>query len=750
MGNRGKYLERIEDPLVLADLYSETIGGGTNSVAALGNGRLTIGVSPWSELVYFRWPTLSRYDHLRYVTVARGLLSGLSVRDMRHGKDAPCEDWKKYGRPLERYRGLGAKAGFYSSRHGILWADDPVWTSSRRYDPEGSQFLVTDLRCNRSGAGPPATFRIKQWVMPDSDLLIQQCRVEAEDMESLFFHATFAPSLRIESGISNPDSRKAGFASVFCPGEELLLWFHPEVRSARRLSSVRHEPFSPALLDFAYPEGGVFIALGSTEAVDQFQVGADQAGRRKSSKAPPGAREDAADGSLQGNPFYRGPVDAGIRINLKESGPSPTLLIAVAGSASGAAGLITRTREAGIEQAEERAGRLWEPVAKRIFLPRECTAHEERVARRSILNLLAGRDPGTGALVASPSRQPRYCYDWPRDGAFFDMALDLAGFPEMVDAHLSFYRRTQRRSALAFSPTWLASLRFPLYRPRGHWFSNMHTDGSPGFFKLIPIEIDETSLLVWDLWRHERYVPEEGKDTYRKTYEEMLRLAVRAILRFVDLKRGWTKKVMEDDDHVAKATLHGASAVLAGLASAVDLAERWSIDGTTVAAWRKAARVLRKGMLERIQDPGILRAAGWRGLWWCLFPAPLFEDSSQPGFREILQRLAEEMERKIRRESGGIGYLGEQLFVFALSTRNLPEYRDLKERGIRVLTVDAPVEGTDSFGEVGLWKRTEDPEGCFIQNRTAIPHLWSGITVYLSVLAMCRPELIESLRPPIP
>lgn len=750
MRNRGKDLERIDDPLILADLYSETIGGGTNSVAALGNGRLTVGVSPWSELVYFRWPNLSHYDHLRYVTVSRGLLHGLSVRDVRHGRDAPCSDWWKYGRPLEKHRGLGAKTGIYTSRQGLLWADDPVWKSSRRYDPEGSPFLVTELQCSTSASGPPTTLRIRQWVMPDTDLLIQQCRVEAQDMESLFFHATFAPSLRIERGISNRDSRKSGFACAFCPGEELILWFRPKVLSAKRLSSLGREPLEPARLDSAYPEGGVFIALGSLEPVDRFQVGADQAGRRKNSRAPAGARLDAADGSLQGNPFFRGPADAGIRINLKESGPSPTLLIAVAGSACGAAGIIRRAREDGIAEVEERAGRLWEPVAKKIFLPRECSVHEGRVARRSILNLLAGRDPETGALVASPSRQPRYCYDWPRDGAFFDMALDLAGFPEMVDAHLSFYRRTQRRSALAFSPTWFVSLRFPLYCPRGHWFSNMHTDGSPGFFKLIPIEIDETSLLVWDLWRHERYVPEREKDTYRKTYGEMLRLAVHAILRFVDLKRGWTKKVMEDDDPVAKATLHGASAVLAGLAAAVDLAERWSIDGKTVAGWRKAARRLREGMLERIQSAEVLEAAGWRGLRWCLFPAPLFEDSSQPGFREILQRLAGDMERKVRRESGGIGYLGEQLFVFALSTRNLPEYRDLKESVIRVLTVDAPVEGTDCFGEVGIWKRTEDPVRFFIQNRTAIPHLWSGITVYLSVLAMHRPELIESLRPPIP
>ena len=742
--------DHIDDPLIRADLLSETIGGGTNAVAALGNGALTAGVSPWSEIVYLRWPTPSFYDHLRYVTMSRGLLSGLSVRDARHGRDAPCRDWERYGRPHDRYKGLGAKAGIYMESGDLLWMDDPVWDSSRCYEPEGSSILVTELKNNENLKDRPVKVKAKQWVSPFADLLVQSFQVDCAGASSLFFHATFAPWQRIERGLANKDSAKAGFASVLCPEEALLFWFSPEKRDSKGLITRVGQDMTPALLDEIFPEGGVFIVLGSLQEIDQVQIGADRAGRRANPKAPLGARKDAEDGTLQGNPFHVGPVDAGVGIDLHRSGYKAELLISVAGSAQKAAFIIKEAKEKGVGCLEQEAAAFWETHSKKVFVPETAGRTHKRVARRSVLNLLTGHDKNSGAFVASPSRQPHYCCDWPRDGAFYDMALDLAGFSDRVDAHLAFYRRTQRRTKVAFSPTWIASLRSPFFFPRGHWYSNMNSDGSPGFCALIPIEIDETSLTVWDLWRHARYVPEDKKDQYRAEYQDMLILAVEAILPFVDLKRGWTRKVMEDDDFRVKATLHGAAAVLTALASAVDLGGQWGIQQEKVRKWQQAAAVLREGMLKRIPDPRVLRDAGWRGLPWSLFPAPLFGDYSHPASRAIIDRLARDMEEKISRQKGGVGYLGEQLFALALSTQGRTQYQNLKERALELLTEDAPVPGTDCYGEVGLWKKLEEPLEFIIQNRTAIPHLWSGITVYLAVLAMHQPELLQPLRPPVP
>ena len=742
--------DHIDDPLIRADLLSETIGGGTNAVAALGNGALTVGVSPWSEIVYLRWPTPSFYDHLRYVTLSRGLLTGLSVRDARHGRDAPCRDWERYGRPHDKHKGLGAKAGIYLESGELFWMDDPVWDSSRCYEPEGSSVLITELKNNENLKDHPVTVNVKQWVSPFADLFVQSFQVSCAAAARLFFHATFAPWKKMERGLGNKDSRKAGFASIHCPDEALLFWFSPERRDSQRLMTRLDQAMTPALLDEIYPEGGVFIALGSLQEIHQVQIGADRAGRRAKPGVPLGAREDAKDGTLQGNPFHMGPVDAGVGIDLHRSGCSVELLISVAGSAQKAAHIIKEARGKGAERMEQEAVGFWGDVSKKVFVPETAGRTEKRVARRSVLNLLTGHDKSSGAFVASPARQPHYCCDWPRDGVFYDMALDLAGLSDHVDAHLAFYCRTQRREKVAFSPTWIASFRSPFFFPRGHWYSNMNTDGSPGFCALIPIEIDETSLLVWDFWRHARYVSDDRKDQYRGAYQDMLILAVEAILRFVDLKKGWTRKVMEDDDFRIKATLHGAAAVLTALASAADLGTQWGIQQGKVRRWREAAVVLREGMLKRIPDPRVLDDVGWRGLPWSLFPAPLFDDYSHPASRAIIDRLARDMEEKISRQKGGVGYLGEQLFALAMSTKGMNEYQDLKERAIKLLTEDAPVPGTDCYGEVGLWKNLEDPSEFIIQNRTAIPHLWSGITVYLAVLAMHRPDLLQPLRPPIP
>ena len=154
----------FKDPLVHCDFRSESLGGGTNSVGALGNGRLTVGISPWSELIYFRWPTLSYYDHLRYFTKAYGLKGGIILKDVRWGKDAPSLDWRRYGRPYEVYPGLGARGGIYFQQGNLSWLGDEMWTSSRHYEPEGGPILCTQLRNNDS------EIKICQWVDWNYDL----------------------------------------------------------------------------------------------------------------------------------------------------------------------------------------------------------------------------------------------------------------------------------------------------------------------------------------------------------------------------------------------------------------------------------------------------------------------------------------------------------------------------------------------------------------------------------------------------
>jgi hypothetical protein len=365
------------------------------------------------------------------------------------------------------------------------------------------------------------------------------------------------------------------------------------------------------------------------------------------------------------------------------------------------------------------------------------------------LNLIQGQDRDSGGIVASISRQPRYNYDWPRDGSFFDLTLDLAGFPEAVTRHHAFYTRTQYSMTRAFSIVWTFNFRSPWFNPRGHWPPNMSSNGKSKMpFLMNPFELDETGLLIWDFWRHERVLPAAERPAYIRQMQPVLELAVDAMLKWVDLKQGWTRPAIEDDNFPPDATLHGVASVLTGLAAACDAAPRWGIAPAKTRQWCEAASILRAGALARIEDPEVLEHAGWRGQAWSLWPAPLFESYAEPGARAIKERLARKIEEKLRRNTPGFAYLGEEVFTLALADQKQGEYRDLLEKALKFLTREVAFPGTDCYGEVSVWVDVNGQK--FAQQRTSIPHLWNGATVYLSALSLYAPESFQVMRPPVP
>ena len=733
----------LKDPLMKADFTSEHTAGGTNAATGLGNGRLTIGVSPWSEIVYFRWPRPSFYDHLRYMTQALGVWEVWSPQDMRYGDDAPSIDWRKYGRPYEVYPGLGARGGIMLEDGTLAWAGDPSWTSARGYEPEWSSILCTSLSRDK------AKMKVCQWVDWDDDLIVQDFSIDSAAAKKFFYYGTFDPYNKFAPYWGVPDAGGAGFATVYLPDQAIVLYFYPLQKDRYRLTAHLKEKFTPEMIDKIFPKGGYFIAMGLLERPEGFQVGADRKGIAVPANAPVAASEEARTGNLSSSTWFIGKADAGLQKNITPTNNRALVLISAGKSAKEAVGLIEKARAKGADGLRAKAVSDWKPWADRVDISAKADPVERRVARRSILNLFVGRDKESGAIVASPSRQPAYHFDWPRDGSFYDLSLDLASLHEIAGSHIDFYNRTQRKKNTAFSITWLLGGKSLIYSPKGHWVSNIYTDGAPGKLSIIPVEIDETALLIWDLWRHEQYVPEADRAAYEKNHLEELTLGADALLEYVDVKNGWTRKVFEDDNPFPNATLHGAASVLAGLASAADAGKRWGADPAKVEKWQKAAISLRQGILRRVNDQKTIDQAGWRGIQWTLFPAPVFENYSDPRAQKLIAKLAKYIEESADKKRPGFGYLGEQIFILGISTANQPEYRPLMDKAVKVLVNEVPLQGADSFGEVTLW--IDMPDGTKIaQQRTSIPHLWTGVTSYLAVESLYRPERFLSQVPPIP
>ena len=107
------------------------------------------------------------------------------------------------------------------------------------------------------------------------------------------------------------------------------------------------------------------------------------------------------------------------------------------------------------------------------------------VARRALVNVYVARDRQSGAVVASISRQPPYYIDWPRDGAFINHGLDVAGLTSWVTQRNTFYAGLLRKTAE--DPDPLLSPVAPtdpdtrkVEFPAGAWEMNYYADGVPG------------------------------------------------------------------------------------------------------------------------------------------------------------------------------------------------------------------------------------------------------------------------------
>ncbi len=731
------------DRLLAADLSSESIEGASNYATSLSNGRLFVAISPWAELTVFRWPHATNSDHLRYVTLSNSFLS-LDPKPVRMGPEAPSPDWARYGHPLEPCPGLGSSAGFLSETGEVIWTSEPRWISDRQFDPEDSTVLVTTL------LGSELMVQISDWVDPERDIMVRSFDIHGPAIR-FFYHATFAPWHAAPGRYDETDPEEAGFAAIYVPEDRAIVHFQPKVKDQGR-------PFSSCVrardLDALYPEGGIFIAYGLAEGIDGFQVGADPCTHHHGEDRPISGKQDALDGSLSGNRSFLGLADTAISAPIE--GPSrtqATVIVTIADRASKAQELLENARSEGLAQLRRKATTRWQQVSSQLHIPEPTDPVTKKVARRSLLNLIQGQDSESGAIVASISRQPHYHYDWPRDGAFFDLALDLAGLPGRVSHHHEFYKRTQYTKPIGFCPTWLVNYRSPWYSPRGHWPSNIAVDGSQGsILEALPFEIDETGLLVWDFWRHEQVLasyPAEAED-YRNSLKETLARASDALLDYVDMEKGWTLPAIEDDNFPPDATLHGVCSVLTGLASACHAGTRWGIEQEKTQRWCKAAARLRQGVLARLMDPELYDAAGWRGLVWMLWPAPLFETFSDPQAEPIKAKIAESIAKKVNKQRPGFAYLGEEIFVLGIADSNKAQYRGLLEQGLNLLTHEVAFRGTDCFGEVTLWSDVPGSTEKVAQQRTSIPHIWTGVTVYLAAVALYEPERVVSLRPPAP
>ncbi|MGO9567704.1 MAG: glycoside hydrolase family 15 protein [Desulfomonilaceae bacterium] len=280
-----------------------------------------------------------------------------------------------------------------------------------------------------------------------------------------------------------------------------------------------------------YKDDIYLLANGKTAGTDGltgFAIGQKGVGGLE------GTYRDAEDGVLSGNPIAQGAVDSVISVSLEIEGTSggTAYFWLCAGQKWEEVRVIDAiVKDKHPENLILRTSDYW-----RLWVRKENPRLEllpDKIGdlyRRSLLILRTQIDWQGGIIAANDSdvirfNRDTYSYVWPRDGALVANALDQAGFPELSQR---FYR---------FAADILEEGGYLLhkYNPDGTLASSWHPWLSDGHTQL-PIQEDETALVIWALWHH--FVYRRDVEFIKPLYRSFIKKAADFMCNYRDKETG--------------------------------------------------------------------------------------------------------------------------------------------------------------------------------------------------------------------
>lgn len=268
------------------------------------------------------------------------------------------------------------------------------------------------------------------------------------------------------------------------------------------------------------------------EGVKQFATGYKESFGRE------GTWKDAEDGVLEGNPIAQGAVDSVMSFELEMKPKSARNIyywIACGKSLSEVKDLDSRAKGIGVEQLLLETENYWSAWVNRqdldlSILPRDIV----RLFKTSLLIMRTHVDNG-GAIIGSCDsdvlqfNRDTYSYVWPRDGAIIAMAFDMAGFPEVSRLFFQFCN-----SAVAEKGYFNHK-----YSPDGSVGSSWHPLIDSYGHPQLPIQEDETALVLYALWKH--YQKYRDVEFIRRVYPRLVERVAQFLLEYRNLETALPK-----------------------------------------------------------------------------------------------------------------------------------------------------------------------------------------------------------------
>jgi len=313
---------------------------------------------------------------------------------------------------------------------------------------------------------------------------------------------------------------------------DIRLFFHYDwhIDMTDGANTIYYDPKYGGLI--AYKDHRYFLMsgrVGDKSGISTWSIG------YKEFNGLQGTWRDAEDGVLSGNMIAQGSVDCTLGLALGEVVADSATTVhhwLVAGTdideiddnqvklvEHGATSFITRTRD---------YWKLW--VNKNqdtLRLPKSMID----LYKRSLL-IIATQMDNDGAIIAATdgdiweTSRDSYGYMWPRDGALVANALSHSGYGESTRAFFNFCARVITNEGYLLHK----------YTPSGSLGSSWHPWANAKGERILPIQEDETALVIYSLWQH--YALFRDVEFIKPLYAPLIKAAADFMVKFRHIATG--------------------------------------------------------------------------------------------------------------------------------------------------------------------------------------------------------------------
>lgn len=531
-----------------------------------------------------------------------------------------------------------SRTGFYVDGE-LAWLGDAGWQRELSYVEDA---LVTDVNLTHAGLGIAVHFH--DYVDMARDFLVRSVTVTPQ--------------------------RQVGTLRVFFHHD----WY---IQESDLGCTVLYEPRHRALVayknDFYFLVGG---QVGREHGVHRWAAG-------KKGNGLQGTWVDALDGDLACAPIDQGSVDSTVMFDLGAGEPGRAKHLKTWLCFGRHLGETTQFGQEIILSRGESTYRIRTETYWRHWVDKDPHRVEEDLGaevrdlyRRSVLTVRTHADAQGGIVAATDFditkfARDTYAYVWPRDAAIAVNALDRAGHEDVTRRFFLFCRE-----ALVEEGFFLHK-----YTPAGNPGSSWHPWIDRSGARVLPVQEDETGLVLWALWRH--YSRHRALDFVVDLYTSLVVPAANWMMDYADQNVGLPKPSWDLWEERWGVHAFTVGAIWAGLDAAREFAELFGDDRLadklkTYAHILKQStdRLLYREELGRfarrvnatpdgIQVDGVLDSALY-GLWrFGMYPA------DDPRIVATMRAVGEQL--RVRTDCGGIArYADDYYFQVERDVEKVP------------------------------------------------------------------------------